>query len=523
MKNLRFSIFTWIFILLSALMTTTQARANGIVLKVGNRIYTHNDINQYVETTRLDNQTKRRLFSKANKNYKSYLKLKDEWRRPHFKSALKQLAYFLLLEKHALSEYRHKKRLAFNSTKRELNQQLQKIEDRAIAMFLKTGKGIQYAAKAFGEELIANGLPYSPQDKINPSNLYYQWKKDQRLRITETLRVKEVQKYEGQMAKKSNSRLGANSSFALHHFQSSLKELIANQLHEKQIDSNEVSKIIKRNPEVMALIKRIEYIGPQHQSLEKINHLHPGYATNLRNHLLSNLEEILSDKRLERLTYYESLIPSFAQKYDLEKLRNLKKEKRELYIQSNGSGTNLVLSRLYEMAILLKNSKANTTQFIRKNIIKDIRLEMKGLLEKLRSEFKEKGSEFLISNSRSKKLRLADQVYSWLNAHKNPLRYENKDALQYARKLRSLAFWGLKFQFIKFSQSYTPLIIVHQRKLDNLDNYKIIEKAYKKHEHLKGLKSFRKEELQQAWILIEINLDGQGQFLDQQAIDFILK
>lgn len=214
--------------------------------------YSNKNIERFIEDSKMSDARKTKLFKKANKDYKTYLKLKEEWIYTWIRPATKQFLYYRMLKEMAMKDGR--KRKAFTVTKNEYWNILEKTEMNMLKKPLDEGRGIQYAREKFGKFLKAQDYPH--RSDMTDLDIYFSWKKKQDRRIKEQLRIREVKKFEFLTAHpKANPYYFVNLG-EMQEIKKTAKKKVETLFNNPGLDQKLIDKKIEESPEMHIVLKK---------------------------------------------------------------------------------------------------------------------------------------------------------------------------------------------------------------------------------------------------------------------------
>lgn len=503
-----------IFILILISLVNTSAYSDGMrawtALRVGNKMRSNLDVESYISATRLNVEAKILLFNAANQNYDQYLKLKRELVREQFQTALKELAYSLLLEHDATAPRfgSETERRGFRITERDFDQKIQDNENKNLKEYLDKQLGIVKARELFAQELIKKGYPH--QIGQTPTDVYWSWYEYQKDIIREDLRKNAVQQYEYVMATKKYPNLELRP-FDISDFKRELDKKIAEKLQNKTLRPNELKNILKSNPELNLRIKNIHQLSLQSIALGKMKSFEAVGEHKLEQayHLIeNNFIKNLSEQTINRILEYEEISKDLSDRYEnAQKLHELSSEKMDQFIQG-GTYNDLMMSRLYALAAKLKKGVVKREEN-RNTLAKALDVAFKNLKQAISNKDIEKNDPSLLFEdlvARNLQESLAQNL-------------SNQD---YLSDITAMAIWVIKFEAKKVASQDSAIIQI-EKKEDNFQSWKELENHLKAQLFKDGLQNYYRHDLRENAYLLEINLNGARRIHSDDAYDFVLK
>ena len=483
-----------------------------MAVKLPSDMATNMDIEDFITVTRLDDQARIAMFQEAGKDFSKYQALKRRWAQKRFESGIRQWTYFKILEKDATKGSNPAEWKAFKVTEREFREETDKIEDRAVGELLKSGKGIRWAWDQFGANLKKKGWPH--KKGISNTDLYFEWFNLQKQRLTEQLRIREVQRYESVMARKQNPDLYIRP-VDIFDFGKDAERKIKDLLSEKSIGEQEANDIISKNPELRVLIKDLKFVSSSSMSLAELNQRSPELFKAFQLKIEDKVLPRLNSERIAKIMSYERIAQKLAKKYpSAEKLKELSEKMRMDFVNGKVDFNGLMLSRLYNMAATLHEETVDTTKT--QKIIGPI---VTSMVDTLKESLKDE--DYLLDDTR-KGVRIEDRVARDLHNLGTEKLNGNKD--KYTHQLLGVAVWSLKFEVKRVGLQEKPVVQVNLFEKGTYERQQRIERHLQMQEYEKGLKSYRQRDLRWYWEgLFSLNINGEIETRGRAAYDFILQ
>ncbi len=468
------------------------------------------DVLDYIETTRLDDQNRLAMFKEAKGDYSKYNTLKRQWSQKRFESGLRQLTYFKIIEKEATRGSPEQWK-AFKVTESEYYRATKEIEDKALKELLKEGKGIRYAWEEFGKKLIERGWPY--KKKRTPTEIYFTWFQLQKDRVKEQWRLREVQRFENYIVKKTH--LPLISTTKISDFYQSTIQLVQEKLQGKSLKEEEVTQIFYQHLQMKIVIQYLQYISMGRTSLVKIAKQAPLIYEQSKRIVQQKVIPKLKEGKLERLLLYQETAFNLAgQHKSPEKLRQLAKESTQKFLAEKKTYSQLMLAKLYELAAYQLEYQPDITQ-ARQQLTKIASVLITELIAHLQNE------NFLLAKE-NEHLRLEDAASKLMNKivrERYPL--ANRP---YQQKAVGMIIWALKFEIKRVALQQKPVLHVALFDPQSIEGQKRIRQYLRQNQYVERLNRYRQGELRSYWQgLLEVNLDGQTPLRGQVAYHFLLE
>ena len=493
--------------ILSSILLSSSVMADGPLIwissKVIDSIATNMDIYDFLETTRMTDSQKVSLFEKAERNYDKYIELRKELLSPMYESGLRQWTYFKMVEKDAIRDRKSSgKTPAFRITETAYFNATQKIETDACRKYLDQKLGIVKGRDLLGAELKKNGYPH----KVAESNtdVYFNWFNAQKARLKESMRIKEIQKHEFYKATRGYEVYVRPTD--MWDFGKATETLVNQKLNNKRMDKASLLKIIQDNPDLRVTLESLDSLSIADMSLSEIAKINADEA----HQLASKIEQTINSNKqtlVANITRYTQIAQQFMTKYSDEQLIEKAKEARENYLKSSGDYTDLVLSKIYDLAIKLKvTADQNEVQSFLSEIDKRISDAANEITQE--EYYKgEKEQQYLVQ----------DLIVRLFKSQKS----EAFNSLE--SSLEDLSSAVLKFEVMKMGLSEKAIVSAKVCDLKTYECQKKIDSHLKQKEIEKGIKRFREQDLSRYDNMIEINKDGYDRMQGGEAFDWIIE
>lgn len=479
-------------------------------LRVGNKMHSNIDIENYITATRFNTEAKIQLFNLADQDYVKYHELKKAIIKEQFNSALKELGYAMLLEEDATKPRygSNDGRKGFLTTEREFNQAVQDNENKHLKKFLDKRLGIVKAREYFGQELMDKGYPH--RESESATDVYWSWYEYQKEVIKEALRSREVQQYEYVMAMRKHPNLELRP-FDISDLKRDLDRVIDQQLQNKKLSPNEIQQILAAHPALPLRIKNLNQVALHSMALGKMEKLDQVGQKKLEQSyrlLEQTFVQELNDQKVERILHYEQISHTLAERYNsVEELKALSEEKMDLFI-GEGTYNDFMMARLYSMAAKIKAGEPKRQEYRQQLAIalKEAMVDLKQSIAK-----RNLGQEH-------QSLLFEDLVTRQLQESMKELR----ESKTYLSDMTDMAIWVLKFDAKKASLQ-DDVIVQVEKKEDNMDSWRALENHLKNQLFIDGLQDYYRNQLSKSAYLLEVNLDGKRRVHSEEAYDLIIK
>ena len=506
------SILIIIFLLATQAINSASAQVfrSWIALRVGSEIFTPMDIERHIEYTKLNLTTRQNLFKLAEQDYDLYLSMLKEISAPSYEATIKELAYTRMIEDFATKGLgRSQKRQAFTTTTEEFNRAISELESKAMKEWLDQRLGIVVARKEFGKKLRAENYPHDYNE--SDEEIYWRWFKEQQYRTTEQFRNREVAKFEGIMATRSNPSLHVRISDR-HDLYDAQVNTIRNSLDKKELTVSEIQSIKKKNPHLNIVLKNLHLVSLSSLSLYRAHQLGAiasDKVLDMHRKINQEFAHKLSPAHTERLLQYEQSAQTLAARYDqANELEELSKDRLSKFV-SKGDYTDFMMARLYDLAKIIKSEQPNHEQ---------LRVEMKDKLNNALTWLKnqQKDPKFY-QTSEVQSLLFEDAVARKLRNH---LKVDDMQA-GYEKSFLDMAIWTLKFEAKKIALNDKARVFTEIHPITHGTTYNGLDKILKHKEYMDGLNRFKQQELSRRQYLLEINPNGNQKLSSAEAWHWI--
>ncbi len=478
------------------------------------------DVKKFIATVHLTDQNMIDMFKDADGDYNKYEELKSEWAAKRLKSGIQQMAYLRMIQAYATRPQYGKERKAFTTTERDYFKEVQSTEDRALKELLNEGKGIVYARKRFGEQLIEIGYPHKKSQSAE--DVYWSWYELQKERIKENMRIKETQKFEYLEA------LGYQKEFyvrptEMFDLSDEVEKIIDNEINEQRVTQNQVGQIIEKDARIKVVAKDIKFLGPETTKLSELKHEAPAVYKDFMQNIDKNVIEFIDNSFEANVLRYEAVAAQMAQKYkSAGEIKKLSDQMKKEFLVSNDYNR-LMMSKIYDLAItgIEENiyAKANkATNQKRDQYISVAAKEAKAFLE----------NEDLILSETNTGVRLEDNFQGYMSRifsenKMTGIDSESIKASAYLNEIKNMSHWVLKFQIKKASMNTIPMAMVTKYDVNSFEGQERIEKFLKNKQYEDNLNAFKTGKFKAYWNgMLTINPTGLDYLLDTDAVDFVL-
>ncbi|GAB4012243.1 MAG: hypothetical protein Fur0010_07900 [Bdellovibrio sp.] len=469
--------------------------------KVVDKVLTNYDVFEYLETINLSDTQMVHLFERAGKDYDKYIELRNELLRPQYERGIRQWTYFQMVEKEAIKERRSGKSPAFRVTQEDYNKALRDIEDKAVRKYLDQRLGIVKARDLVGKDLIDSGFPHRKSE--TNTEIYFRWYELQKRRLMEAFRVREVRKHEYFQATRGHEVYIRPTD--IWDFGKKNETLISEKLNNKRMDKSSLLKFMTENSDLRVTLESLDSLSLSDMSLASIYKLNEQEAINLAQKIKTTIKNE-QEKIVGNITKYIGIAHQFSSKYSSVELTEKSKTSRENYLKSTGDYTDLVLSKIYDLAQEIQQGDATSEL---QTFIASIPSRLDLLTRDISNEEKfndEKNAQYLAGDLM---VRLFKQ------------QVVNKSKLN--RMAEDLASSIIKFEIIKLGLKEKSLVMAKSCSLRIYECQKKIDDHLKAKEIEKGIKRFRDQDLSFYDGLIEINLDGKNPMRGGEAFDWVFE
>lgn len=510
MKLKSFLILIFLIATQSINSASAQVFRSWVALRVGQEIFTPMDIERHIEYTKLNLTTRQNLFRIAEQNYDLYLTMLKEVSSPSYEATIKEIAYAHMIEDFATKGLRNnQRRQAFTTTTEEYNRAMNEIESNAMKEWLDQRLGIVVARKEFGKKLRAENYPHDFNE--TDDEIYWRWHKEQEYKLTEQFRNREVAKFEGIMATRSNPRLEVRISDR-HDLYDAQVRTIQNSLEGKELTVSEIQGIQRQNPHLHLVLKEMNLVSLSSLSLYRAHQIGSKANEKIREmHEKINQEfaQKLSAAHVEKVLQYEQSAQALADRYsDANELEELSKERLNKFV-SQGDYTDFMMARLYNLA------KISKTQNLDHN---ELRAEMTVKLNEALSWLKNQQTNAgFYQTSEVQSLLFEDAVVRKLQNYMNIDQIEDA----YEKAFLDMAIWTLKFEAKKIALNDKAKVFTEIHQITNRTTYNGLNDVLKHKEYMEGLNRFKQQELSRRQYLLEINADGNQRLSSAEAWDWI--
>jgi len=494
-------------IALSSVLLSSSVMAAGPIVwvssKVIDSIATNIDIYDFLETTRMTDSQKVALFEKAGKDFDKYQELRKQALSPMFDSGLRQWTYFKIVEKDAIRDRKSSgKTPAFRITETAYFDATQKIETDACRKYLDQRLGIVKARDLFGAELKKNGYPHKASE--SNTDVYFSWFNAQKARLKESMRIKEIQKHEFFKATRGYEVYVRPTD--MWDFGKSNEALVNQKLNNKRMDKASLLKIIQDNPELRVTLESLDSLSISDMSLSEIAKINADEA----HQLADKIEQTLSTNKqtlTANITRYTQIAQQFVTKYTDDQLKEKAKEARENYLRSSGDYTDLVLSKIYDLALKLKDTSD-------KNQVNSFLSELDKRISDAANEVTQ---EEYYKGEKEQQYLVQDLIVRSFKSQKS----EAFNSLE--SSLEDLSSAVLKFEVMKIGLTEKAIVSAKVCDLKTYECQKKIDSHLKQKEIEKGIKKYREQDLSRYDNMIEINKDGYDRMQGGEAFDWVLE
>ncbi len=480
------------------------------------------DVKRFIETLHLTDQMMVQMFKAADGDYDKYYEIKEKWLAPRMKAGVQQMAYILMLQKYATRSLFKNDWKAFKTTERTYYDQVHDMEDKNLRTLLDEGKGIVYARKKFGEELITAGYPHKSGQ--TGEELYWEWYELQKKRIKENLRLKEVQKFE------YLSALGYAKEFYIRpveifDFSKAVIATIEDKIQNKRISQAQASQMVIEDPRISVILKGVNFLGPETTKLSTLREEAPEVYHDFIANIESNVLSFIDDEFATKMKRYEAIAKQMALKYEsVEELNKLSSQMKKDFLNSKDYNR-LMMAKIYDLAATAIDLDVYSAQSNQKRAMEQLGEQYIAALSKHALAFFSNDNNFL---SDSERTRLEDDFSARMNEdfHANHIAGVDTTEIKnspYLNEIRNLAHWVLKFQVKKASLNTTPKAVVELYNVKTFEGQDRIEKFLKNKQYHDKLEDFKLHKFKPYWNgLITINPTGIDYLQDSQAVDFVL-
>lgn len=487
---------------LAVLSNTVQAESFRIfaAARVVDKVATNYDIMEYLETTRLSDSQMVKFFEQAGKDYNKYIQLRNQALKPQYETAIRQWTYFQMVEKDALKDRKTGKSPAFRITQDQFNKAINEIEDKAVKKYLDQRLGIVKARDLAGKDLRETGFPFKA-DESN-TDTYFRWYELQKRRLMENFRMRESRRHEV---------FEATRGFEVHirptdmwDFGKKNQEIVNSKLNGKRMDKPSLLKFVSENPELRVTLESLDALSINDMSLANIAKINKSEAQNLANSI-SDVFANEEKKLMANIQKYLGISKQFSAKYSVEELKEKAKASREAYLRSNGEYTDLMLAKIYELAIEIK---ANNDEG-------QIQAHVSNLPERIKLLSNQINDESVYSDSNNALFMAPDLTVKLYRAS-----LDNDSKLINA--LEDMVSATLKFEVIKIGISEKSLVSAKSCDIKTYECQKKINEHLKEKEIENGIKRFRENDLRYYEGMVQVNPTGNDNLYGGEALDWVL-
>jgi hypothetical protein len=491
---------TFVLLILGQMMAQAQAQTFRIwsALRVGTTMKTSYDIQEYIRTTKISENTHRSLFRLAEGDWNRYQELVGQVVDESFEAALNEVAYGLLLEHMATRNLRRgETRQAFTVTTEEYNKTIQERENEVLREWLDQRLGIVVARREFGKKLKETGYPH--RDTETHEDIYWRWYKTQQELVKHALHRREVNRFE-QIRAMTLSTDRRYRPLAISDLYRELENHVQTELQGLRLTPREVAEIQRSKPEIGLVINSINLLSLSGAPMSRIAQTPEVGAQKLRESLAlirNDFNQAIGSERVDRILHYEEMAAMLAQRHnDVERLRQLSRQREEAFVRS-ANHNDFMMSKLYDLAIIQLQQNPDRNQ-VRTNV----QNRMTRGLEWLRRE-NQTGQIYLQESVQN--LLFEDSVARVLRQNLNV--EQITDA--YERAVTDMAIWVVRFEAKRVSFQDEAIVHVDVAQLREREVYQRIDNHLQREMFLNGLERFHREELPRHSYMLQITpFDG---------------
>jgi len=509
-----------------------------VAARVGDKMYTNMDVEDFITRSQLSDMEKTVLFKRAGKDYGKYLALKKqriyENDKEIYNKGLKKLVYQEMVKQHAIREMRSNSRRsrrssgplglgnlfgggnnsqpvdnnrrAFNVTEDQFFKMVQEKEDKVLKVWLDQRLGIVKARAAFGEQLKKSDYPHKATDSND--DIYWRWYKSMKNALKQDVLSKEVQKWESIQAVKRNPTMHIRP-IDVHDFHKETGAYILENIDGKDMPYKKWTSLMAEKPEISVLMENTKILSLGGASPYTIMQEDPAKFQKLKKDIESTFLPQIGSGLVAKVLSYEEKAVILANKYSrVERLVELYEEH-----DRRADDKSLMLSKLYKMAISIKEGKADRQKT--RNLIQTAFANALGQLRiSLLSDetYKSEDNQKLLFHS----------------IVESELIIMTKDSFEeddlYSRRTMKMATWFTKFLANKSAFTTDVRIKTAVCEYGTYECQKKITDWLKMEEYQNGIEYFRTKELNDEHRgMVSLNPDGRTDLYGQEALDFILK
>ncbi|MEK6626005.1 MAG: hypothetical protein AABY86_13595, partial [Bdellovibrionota bacterium] len=480
-----------------------------IVAEFGSQQITNEELERFVEHSRMSDSQKIDLFIKADKNFAKYKELKADWIYEWWRPALKQLLYYKMLEDRAKKDGRN--RLTFKTTSKEYYEIVEQAERDILKTLLDQGKGINFAREEFAKFLINNNYPYKDGEPL--LDTYFRWSRSQEARIREQLRVNEVNKSEFLAAHPKANPNYFISPAIIYDLNKEAKSKIEEIFAGPDLSDEKLEKAIQDNPIVETLLKKIKTYSLRETSMDTYFTRNRAKFDAAKALLVSKAPDLYGAAKVARILHYEGVAQQLAQSEDnLEGLKSKQKTSEEAFMKSSqGNYSDFMMARLYAMAIAIRENGN------REKARQAVSQQLPAVFEKIKGQL---GSNDFYRERSMAHLILADLIGKKMEEE---LKIENISD-EYTRQLFNMAVWVIKFDIKKLvandTTEYEQLVRIYEK----FEAQSYLEAYHIQKQFDANLTTFRTRKLKPKYKWdFRVNPSGEYRWNENDSINFIFE
>jgi hypothetical protein len=484
---------------------STKANSDFRIYSVvrGSRLFVTNyDVTEFIELSTLSDSAMINLFNSNNRDYNAYSTAKANFSKARYQDGIKKLGYIKMVEMYATRSRDKSTWKAFKITESDFYKEIERRENEALKELLATGKGIKFARAEFGKQLREAGFPHY-SDKSD-TDIYFDWYELQKKRIKLDFLLKEVSRFEYVSSTIPKAKTYIMSR-EVYDFASDVTTLATNSFDSKRLTSAQAAKMISEDPRLSVMIKDLAFIGADSTNISTLKSTAPAVYRDFLSTITNDIVPTLNTKVQSDIQRYVAIANKFANDYTPEELEEKAKENQNLFVSNKGDYNNLMLSKLYELAIEAQASQKSLEEAEVAQYAETVSKKASELLS----------STAFIESEEAKSLRLEDWLVKSLRIQTG----SNKDASSYRLKFESVARWVIKFQIKKAALNTTPQTILTLHEEKEWDTLKRVESYLAKVEYDENLKQFKTRELLNYFDgMITLNLTGNDERTDRETL-----
>lgn len=478
-------------------------------LRVGSKMLSNYDVKETISHTVLNEDAHKALFRLAEGDWARYQELKNSVVEENFEPGLKRMAYALLLEEMATNPIRRsdRSREAFTVTTQDFQQALQERENQVLKEWLDQRLGIVVARQEYGKKLREEGYPHRADESAE--EIFWRWYEEQRIRIKEEFRMREVARFEQVRAGQQVRSDQVSRALKIGDLHRELTQKIERELHNKELTTQEVQALLRQDSRLELVTRRITHLSLPNTPLKRIAELNQARFQDAVELIRTQLAPELGNQRVERILYYEDQAQTLVQRYEsAEELAQLSNDRLEKFVLG-GSYNDFMMARLYDLA-----QKTKTHNPDREAIRERVNQKLRQALAWVRTQ-NQTGELYLTNDFQS--LLFEDALARALRQHLQVDQIEDS----YEKAVLDMAIWVAKFEAKKVALRDRGLVHVDFDRQQSSTTYKRLERHILQEEFREGLARFHRHEVERETYRLEINPDGRTRLSDREAWSYI--